>query len=377
MHAHADNPELLKAQELGLRIVSFPEFIYEQSKDKKRLVIGGSHGKTTITSMVMHVLKYHNYDFDYVVGAKVNGFDETVKLSDAPVIVIEGDEYLSSRIDPTPKFHHYQHHYGLISGIAWDHVNVFPTEDNYIEQFEIFAASTPAGGAIVFNTEDVLVTKIGAKKRPGIESIPYRTLPHEVIDGETFLILKDTKIKVKVFGEHNMLNLAGAKEILSCIGISEDEFYEAITTFELPSLRLNVLKSGSDFTIYRDYAHAPSKVKATVKAVRGLNPKRQLLGVFELHTYSSLNKNFFDRYAKSLEPCDQAVVFYNPKAVVQKKLAEISPEDIQAAFDHANLQVMSDPKDLKNILTNLKLENQNVLLMSSSNFAELDLSTIF
>lgn len=377
MHAHADNPELLKAQELGLRIVSFPEFIYDFSREKQRVVIGGSHGKTTITSMVMHVLKFHNRDFDYVVGAKVIGFEETVKLSDAPIIVIEGDEYLSSRIDATPKFHHYHHHIGLISGIAWDHVNVFPTEENYLEQFEIYAQSTPKGGTLIYNVEDHKVEKIGGKVRDGVTSTPYKSHSYETINGETFLLHHDRKTKVKIFGRHNMLNLNGAKEILLALGVSDSEFYEAIQTFELPSLRLNVIKEGENTTVFRDYAHAPSKVKATVVAVKHLHPKRKLTGVFELHTYSSLNKNFFERYRGSLDPCEQAIVFYNPKAVLQKKLEAISPADIHSAFGHSNLKVMSDPEELKTTLQSIQLKNQDILLMSSSNFGELDLSNLF
>jgi len=377
MHAHMDNPELAKAQELGLKVVSFPEFIFEQAADKQRIVIGGSHGKTTITSMIMHVLKYHGREFDYVVGARVNGFDETVKLSDAPVIVIEGDEYLSSRIDPTPKFHHYHHHIGLISGIAWDHVNVFTTEEDYIRQFEIFADSTPKEGTLVYNDQDELCHAIGSKKLDIAAKLPYKIHPYEIADGETFLINGQERIKVKVFGDHNLLNLSGAKEVLARLNIVQEEFYEAIPTFKLPALRLNELSKDVDYTIFRDYAHAPSKVAATVKAVRELNPDRKLVGVFELHTYSSLNKNFFGRYANTLNPCDEAIVFYNPKAVAQKKLEEFSPNDIKTAFNHPNMKVLHQAAELKNILENTNLHNINILLMSSSNFDELEISNIF
>jgi UDP-N-acetylmuramate: L-alanyl-gamma-D-glutamyl-meso-diaminopimelate ligase len=377
MHAHADNPELLKAREKGLSIVSFPEFIYQKSKNKQRLVIGGSHGKTTITSMIMHVLQYLGIEFDYVVGAKVKGFEETVKLSDAPVIVIEGDEYLSSRIDPTPKFHHYQHDIGLISGIAWDHVNVFPTEEDYIKQFEIFAEATPNSGALIYNEEDELVRAIGEADSSHMVTMAYNTHPNEVIDGHTYLLVEDRKIKVGVFGEHNMLNLAGAKLVLAQLGVSDEAFYEAMKSFELPSLRLNILKEAEDYTVYRDYAHAPSKVQATVKAVKSLNPDRKLTGLFELHTYSSLNKKFLNRYANTLNPCDQAIVFYNPKAVAQKKLEKINPEDITKAFSHPNLTVLSDVEELSKTLSQVDNKDRNLLLMSSSNFGELDLLSIF
>ena len=284
MHAHEDNPELARAQELNLSILSFPEFILHQAKHKQRIVVAGSHGKTTITSMIMHVLKFHKRKFDYVVGAKVKGFDETVKLSDAPVIIIEGDEYLSSRVDPTPKFLHYHHHIGLISGIAWDHVNVFPTEEEYVHQFDLFADATPKGGSLAYNDEDELAPAIGSKERADVLPIPYTTHQHEIIDGVTYLIDGDKRIKLKIFGKHNLLNLSGAKAILTRLSITKDNFYDAIKSFELPSLRLNVIKSSNNHTIFRDYAHAPSKVEATAIAVKSQFPDRDLVGVFELHT---------------------------------------------------------------------------------------------
>ena len=377
MHAHADNPELVKAKELGLKITSMPEFIYHQSLHKQRIVVAGSHGKTTITSMIMHVLKFHNREFDYVVGAKVNGFEETVKLSDAPVIVIEGDEYLSSRIDNTPKFLHYHHHIGLISGIAWDHVNVFPSESAYNEQFEKFAAITPKAGSIVYNAEDPIALSIGENERQDVVKLPYSTHPHELIDGDTYLINGSEKVKLNVFGKHNLLNLNGAKEVLSRLSITNEDFYCAIASFELPHMRLDVLKSSENSTVYRDYAHAPSKVEATVNAVREQSADRELIGVFELHTYSSLNKDFFQRYKKTLNQCGKAIVFYSPKAVEQKKLPSFNPSDIEDAFDHPNLKIISDPLALESALKSLDLENTNLLLMSSSNFGGIDLNIIF
>jgi len=268
MHAKKDNPELLKAQELGLTIYSFPEFIYQQSKDKQRIVIGGSHGKTTITSMMMHVLKFYNKKFDYVVGADVAGFDNRVKLSDDPIIIIEGDEYLSSRIDPTPKFLRYQHHIGIISGIAWDHINVFKTEEDYIEQFKKFVISTPKAGSLVYNEEDNKTKELGTIEGLDINYLPFRTLDHTIKEGVTYLKTKEGDVKINVFGKHNLSNMAAAKEALIRLSVSEEEFFEAIQSFELPSLRLDkVIKRGS-FTMYRDYAHAPSKVKATTEAVK-------------------------------------------------------------------------------------------------------------
>jgi len=377
MHAHKDNPELVRAQELGLTILSFPEFIYQQSQNKQRLVVAGSHGKTTITSMIMHVLKFHNREFDYVVGAKVKGFDETVKISEAPIIIIEGDEYLSSRIDPTPKFLHYNHHIGLISGIAWDHVNVFPTEEEYVHQFDLFADASPKGGSLAYNDEDDLAPVIGSKERADVLPLPYTTHQHEIVDGVTYLIDGDSRVKLRIFGKHNLLNLSGAMAVLARLSISKKDFYDAIKSFELPSLRLDVVKKTSSYTIFRDYAHAPSKVEATAIAVKSQFPDRNLVGVFELHTYSSLNKEFFSRYADTLKYCNEAIVYYNPKAVTQKKLSEFAPDEVQKAFKHPHLTVINDSNELETKLKEIKLTNTNVLLMSSANFGGLNINKLF
>jgi UDP-N-acetylmuramate: L-alanyl-gamma-D-glutamyl-meso-diaminopimelate ligase len=377
MHAHKDNTELVRAQELNLTIQSYPEFIHHLSEHKQRIVIAGSHGKTTITSMIMHVLKFHNRAFDYVVGAKVKGFDETVKISDAPVVIIEGDEYLSSRIDPTPKFLHYNHHIGLISGIAWDHVNVFPTEDEYVHQFDLFADATPKAGSLVYNDEDVLAPAIGSKERTDVLPLPYTTHQHEIIDGVTYLINGDKRVKLKIFGKHNLLNLSGAKAVLARLSITKENFYDAIKSFELPSLRLNVVKSTNNYTIFRDYAHAPSKVEATAIAVKSQFPDRDLVGVFELHTYSSLNKDFFSRYANTLKYCNEAIVYYNPKAIAQKKLATFEPQDVKNAFKHPHLTVVNDVDELQNLIAEMELTNKNVLLMSSANFGGLNINKLF
>ena len=377
MHAHADNPELARAQELALKIVSFPEFIYQQAEHKQRLVVAGSHGKTTITSMIMHVLKYHNREFDYVVGAKVEGFEETVKLSDAPLIIIEGDEYLSSRIDSTPKFLNYHHHIGLISGIAWDHVNVFPTEEDYVHQFDLFGDATPKGGSLAYNDEDSLAPVIGSKERDDVLQLPYTTHPHEIVNGVTYLINDNERIKLKVFGKHNLLNLSGAQVVLARLSITKTDFYDAIKSFELPSLRLDVLKSTNNYTVFRDYAHAPSKVEATAIAVKSQFPERDLVGVFELHTYSSLNKDFFNRYADTLKYCNSVIVYYNPKAIAQKKLTPFLPEDVIKAFNHSKLKVINDVSELEAALKEIELTNRNILLMSSANFGGLDMKSIF
>ena len=377
MHAHADNPELLKATELGIKIYSFPAFIFEQSLNKQRIVIGGSHGKTTITSMIMHVLKFHKRAFDYVVGAKVKGFENLVKLSDAPIIVIEGDEYLSSRIDLSPKFLNYHHHIGLISGIAWDHINVFKTEEDYVNQFDSFADATPKAGSLAYNEDDPLSQIIGAKERPDVIQLPYGTHPHVVENGVTYLVATKEQIRLKIFGTHNMLNLNGAMSICSRLSINKDEFYDAIKSFESPALRMEVLHENKNTTIFRDYAHAPSKVQATTFALREQYPERELIACLELHTYSSLNKEFLSRYTDTLKYCSKAVVFYDPEAVRQKKLDGISEENIIEAFNFPRLKVFTNPEALEKYITGLDLINKNLILMSSANFGGLNLNSLF
>lgn len=377
MHAHTDNPELVKALELDLKIYSFPTFIYEQSIDKQRIVIGGSHGKTTITSMIMHVLKFYNREFDYVVGAKVQGFENLVKLSDAPIIIIEGDEYLSSRIDPTPKFLNYHHHLGLISGIAWDHINVFKTEEDYVYQFDLFADATPKAGSLAFNQDDPLAQIIGAKERPDVTQLPYGTHGHVVENGITYLVDNNKQIRLKIFGTHNMLNLSGAMNICSRLSIGKEEFYDAIKSFESPALRMEVLYESKNNTVFRDYAHAPSKVQATTFALREQFPERELVACLELHTYSSLNKDFLSRYADTLKYCNKAVVYFNPQAVELKKLEKINAQQIIEDFNYPRLKVFTDTQELKNYISDLDLMNTNLLLMSSANFGGLNLKDLF
>ena len=377
MHAHSDNPELLRAQELGLTIYSFPDFIYQQSKNKQRIVIGGSHGKTTITSMIMHVLKFHDRKFDYVVGARLKGFSNMVQLSDAPIIIIEGDEYLSSRIDPTPKFLNYKHHIGLISGIAWDHINVFQTEEDYVHQFDLFGDATPKAGSLAYNEDDPLSQIIGAKELPDVTQLPYSVHPHVVENGVTYLINGDEQIRLKIFGKHNMLNLNGALKVCSRLSITKDEFYDAIKSFESPALRMEVLAKGKNYTVIRDYAHAPSKVQATTFSLKEQYPERELIACLELHTYSSLNKSFLPQYEDTLMYCNQAAIFFDPKAVEQKKLEEISAADIIDAFNFYGLKVFSDPLELEAYLKSLDLTNKNLLLMSSANYGGIDLKAIY
>jgi UDP-N-acetylmuramate: L-alanyl-gamma-D-glutamyl-meso-diaminopimelate ligase len=373
MHAKIDNPELVKAQELGLKIFSFPEYIYEQSKEKQRIVIAGSHGKTTITAIIIHVLNYFKRDFDYVVGAKISGIENTVKLSDAPVIIIEGDEYLSSALDPTPKFLRYQHHVGLISGIAWDHYNVFPTEDDYVAQFDIFADNTPKAGILIFCEQDAMTSVIGAKSRKDVFDVPYKAHTHENDNGRVFLTDEKKRIPIKIFGNHNLQNISGAKELLKKIGISSDQFFEAIQTFEGAAGRLEKVNENADTTIYKDFAHAPSKVKATVKAVRELNHNRDVVACFELHTFSSLNKNFLPQYKDSMKAAQTAVVYFNPKKVKDKNFEPLSESFIQNSFGTANLRIFEDAQKLEEYLLNQSWKNKNLLMMSSGNFGGMDL----
>lgn len=377
MHAQTDNPELLKAQELGLTIYSFPEFIYQQSKDKQRIVVGGSHGKTTITSMLMHVLKFYNKKFDYVVGADVKGFDNRVKLSDAPIIIIEGDEYLSSRIDPTPKFLRYQHHIGIISGIAWDHVNVFKTEADYVDQFRKFVVSTPKAGSLAYNDEDDKAKELGATEGLDINYLPFSTLEHSIRNGLTYLKTNTGEIEVNVIGKHNLSNMAAAKEVLARLSVNDTEFFEAIKSFELPSLRLDVLIQKDGFIVYRDYAHAPSKVKATTDAVKEQTTSKKLVAVLELHTYSSLNKTFLPQYKGAFAKCDTAIVFVDPEAIAIKNLEPVSNSDIEKAFDKTGIIIVSSADELQTELLKIDKENTNLLLMSSGNFGGLNLKTLF
>lgn len=376
MHAKKDNPELLKAQQLGLQLFSFPDFIYEHSKDKQRIVIAGSHGKTTITAMVMHVLNFHKRKFDYVAGAKVNGIENTVRLSDAPIIVIEGDEYLSSALDPTPKFLRYQHHIGLISGIAWDHANVFPNEEEYVKQFDLFADQTPKGGMLIYCEQDPMNLMIAKKERADVLSLPYKTHPHAEENHQFFLTNAKERYPIKVFGTHNLQNIAAAKELLKRIGISAEMFFEAITSFEGAAGRLQKLKEVHGTSIYKDFAHAPSKVKATVKAMKELYPERDLIACFELHTYSSLNKNYLPQYKDSLKLAQTPLVYFNPEKVKAKGFDALTEGDLKKAFASPSLQVFTDTQALHSFLKSQNLSNKNVLMMSSGNFGGLDLNAL-
>ncbi|MBY8962821.1 peptidoglycan synthetase [Flavobacterium sp. D11R37] len=379
MHAKADNPELLKAQELGLTIYSYPEFLYEQSKDKTRVVIGGSHGKTTITSMILHVMHYHNVEVDYMVGAQLEGFDTMVRLTaDADFIVLEGDEYLSSPTDRRPKFHLYQPNIALISGIAWDHINVFPTYENYVEQFEIFISKITNGGILVYNENDPEVKRVAEAATNPIRKIPYHTPEYSVENGTTLLETPEGPMPVEVFGAHNLNNLAGAKWICQNMGIDEADFYEAIATFKGASKRLEKIAESSKNVAYKDFAHSPSKVAATTKAVKEQYPDRTLIACLELHTYSSLNAEFLKQYEGALDNADVAVVFYSPDAVKIKQLEEVTYEQIAKAFNREDLIIYTNPAEFKDYLFNLKPDSSGMalLLMSSGNYGGLNFDEV-
>jgi len=377
MHAKADNPELLKAQELGVKIYSYPEFLYEQSKHKTRVVIGGSHGKTTITSMILHVMHYHDKAVDYMVGAQLEGFDTMVHLTEEnDFIVLEGDEYLSSPIDRRPKFHLYKPNIALLSGIAWDHINVFPTMDNYVEQFETFLTCMSNAAIMVYNEEDPIVKKVVEESDKHMKRYPYQLPAHEIIDGQTYLETNEGPMPIEIFGDHNLSNLAGAKWICQHMGIDEDEFYEAIATFKGASKRLEKIAESKGKVAYKDFAHSPSKVKATTTAVAEQYNTRKTIACLELHTYSSLNAEFLKEYENALDAADEAIVFYSPSAVVIKKLEEVSEQQIFDAFKRNDLKVFTNPEGFKKHLFNMNLDNSALLLMSSGNYGGLDFDEV-
>ncbi|MDO6736455.1 UDP-N-acetylmuramate--L-alanine ligase [Wenyingzhuangia sp. 2_MG-2023] len=377
MHAKPNNPELLKAQEMGMKIYSYPEFLYEQSKDKTRVVIGGSHGKTTITSMILHVLNYHDINVDYMVGAQLEGFDTMVHLTkENEFIVLEGDEYLSSPIDRRPKFHLYQPNIALLSGIAWDHINVFPTFENYTEQFSIFTDSLTPGGIMVYNEEDIEVKKVVENSEHTIKKYPYHTPKYTIENGITLLDTPEGDMPLEIFGKHNLQNLAGAKWICQHMGVGEEEFYEAIESFKGASKRLEKIAENKISVIFKDFAHSPSKVAATTAAVKNQYNNRTVLACLELHTYSSLNAEFLKEYEGALNKADKAVVFYSPKAVAIKQLEEVSEEQIKNALKREDLIIYTNPNDFKQFLFSQNLENSAVLLMSSGNYGGLDFEEV-
>jgi len=377
MHAKQDNIELLRAKALGLTIYSYPEFLYEQSKNKTRVVIGGSHGKTTITSMILHVMHYHDKDVDYMVGAQLEGFDTMVHLTkENDFIVLEGDEYLSSALDRRPKFHLYKPNIALLSGIAWDHINVFPTFDNYVEQFRVFLSQITHGGAIVYNQEDIEVKQVVEATQNQIKKYPYQTPRFSVENGDTLLDTEDGPMPIEVFGKHNLNNLEGARWICQLMGVQQEDFYEAIATFKGASKRLEKIGQGPTSIAYKDFAHSPSKVRATTQALKSQYPERRLLACLELHTYSSLNPEFLSEYKGTLNGADKAVVFYSPNAVKIKKLDAVSSSQILKAFQREDLVVFTDPAAFQDFLFDQDFTETSLLLMSSGNYGGLDFEKV-
>lgn len=375
MHAHKDNPELERAKELGLRIYSYPEFLYEQAVNKLRVVIGGSHGKTSITSMVLHVLTSVGIDHDYMVGAQLKGFDCMVKLSDASIAVFEGDEYLSSPLDSSPKFLHYKPQIALITGVAWDHVNVFPSFAEYTQQFQLFADSLLPGATLFTYENDPQLIRLRDNLRDDIQSQAYDSIPHRIEDGVTYLQHGEKEYPVQIFGQHNMQNLSGAYLICGALGVEDEQFFEAIQSFEGASNRLEKIGESSTAVAYRDFAHSPSKLKATVEALKSQYPERKLVACMELHTYSSLNASFITNYRGSLNIADEALVFYSPKALSIKRLPPLTASDIIEAFARPNLEVSISPDDVISFLDKQSKDDTNFLFMSSGNYGGADLTS--
>lgn len=379
MHAKGDNPELKKAQELGLNIYSFPQYVYEVSKDKKRVVIAGSHGKTTITSMVMHILRYQGVDFDYLVGAKVEGFELSVKLTDAPIIILEGDEYPASVIEKRPKVFFYYPHITVLSGIAWDHINVFPTYDIYLNQFEQYLEGIEKGVPVFYNNEDEEVQKVIASSAQHLSTTPYNTPSYQYNNGKATVTANGNTYNVAVFGKHNLLNMQAAIAVCKELGIDEDSSYKAIATFKGAARRLEKMAEADSFVAFRDFAHAPSKLKATLDATREAYPNHQLIACFELHTFSSLSDEFLKEYAHSMDAADEAIVFFSHHAIALKGLPSISTEQVKAHFSRADLSAIDDKELLKNKVSKL-LENKDrptcLLLMSSGTFDGIDWNSV-
>ncbi len=377
MHAREDNPELIKAKELGLKIFSYPEYIYEQTKDKTRVVIGGSHGKTTITAMILHVLHTLNIDTDYMVGAQLTGFTNMVKLSkEAPIAIIEGDEYLSSPIDRRPKFHLYMPIIAVLSGIAWDHINVFPTFEIYVEQFTKFINLIEKNGSLFYNSDDAVLSDTAQKaSNSGISKVAYSIPKHKIENGITSLITDKGDVPLLIFGNHNLMNLNAAKLVCNKLNVSDDNFYKAIQSFKGAAKRLELVHKTNDFAFYKDFAHSPSKLKATTDAVNKQYPNRKLIACMELHTFSSLTEDFLKEYNGAMDNSFEAIVYFNPHTIAHKKLKPITEEQVKQAFNRKDLKCFTDSKSLMEYLQKLQFKNHNLLMMSSGNFDGIDFTS--
>ena len=378
MHARIDNPELIRAQELGVKIYSYPEYLYEQSKDKTRIVIGGSHGKTTTTAMILHVLQHWGIEADYMVGAQLEGFEVMVRLSDtAKVMVIEGDEYLTSPIDRRPKFHLYMPDVAIVTGIEWDHINVFPTFDIYKDQFSKFIDLINPKGALIYCKDDKEVCDVATKSgQPGLKKIPYNDPQYEVVNGITYLMPQH--LHLQVFGRHNLLNMTAARYACNQLGLSDAQFDEAIATFHGASKRLELVKQTENQAVYKDFAHAPSKLRATISAMKEQYPNRTLVACMELHTFSSLTAEFLKQYAGCMDKADVPIVYFNPHAVAHKKLPPLSVEQVKVAFNNNRIKVYNDSAAMHSDLVNqyAHTTNENFLLMSSGNFDGIDFNAL-
>ncbi|MDB5191058.1 MAG: UDP-N-acetylmuramate--L-alanine ligase [Segetibacter sp.] len=373
MHAKDDNPEIKKARELALKIYSFPEYIYQESLQKTRIVVGGSHGKTTTTSMIMHVLKIAQKDFDYMVGARLEGFDQSVNITDAPVIVCEGDEYPASALEKRPKFHFLFPHIAILTGIAWDHINVFPTFDFYLEQFTIFINKIEKGGLLIYNeTDETLRNLVEQNRREDIRYLPYSIPEFTIVNGKTAITIEDASNTISVFGNHNLLNLHAAYYACKEIGINANSFVKAISNFTGASKRLELLGGNASTKVFRDFAHAPSKVKATMEAVKQQYPDQRLLAVLELHTFSSLNEKFMSEYEGAMDKADEAVVFYSKHALELKRMPDLPKDVVLKGFNKQGLNVITDKESLYSWLTNRDYKHANLLLMSSGNYDGID-----
>lgn len=376
MHARADNPELLRAKELNLNIYSFPEYIYEQSKNKIRVAVCGSHGKTTITSMIIHVLKDQKLDFDYLVGAQLAGFETMVQISDAPLMIIEGDEYFASPLDKRPKFLHYKAQITLISGIAWDHFNVFPTFENYTDQFKILMESLSPQQLLILNEEDQNINSLLNNSKVKAEIKKYST-PDYFLENNAFHLQFENKVYIfEIFGKHNMQNMEAARLVCNALNIENDVFYSAMESFKGAAKRLEILYKNDSGIVFRDFAHAPSKVQATVDAVKEQYPERKLIACLELHTFSSLNKTFIAHYKNTMNKADVRIVYFNPHTVQLKKLPELLPEEVKHFFNDDSLHVINNSAQLSELLKMLKSVNTNFLLMSSGNFDNLEFTIL-
>ena len=374
MHATIDNPELLKAKELGITIYSFPEYLYQQTRSKTRIVVGGSHGKTTTTAMILFVLKKLKIDADYMVGAQIEGFDNMVKLSyEARIAVFEGDEYLTSPIDRRPKFHLYKPHVAVLTGIAWDHINVFPTFPIYVEQFTKFVDLMEVQGRLIYFDGDENLNNIAENLRRDIVPFAYNTPKHEVRNGITYLQTKKGEIALKVFGEHNLQNMEAARLAVRQIGVTDEQFYSVIGDFPGASNRLQKIKETGNKVAFKDFAHSPSKLKATVHAVKTQYSERKVIACMELHTFSSLTEDFLPQYADCMVEADVAYVYYNPEVIQHKRLKEIDPEQVKKAFGGNNLEVFTDSQALQAELKSLNYDNSALLLMTSGNFSGVNL----